>query len=168
MKNLLFILILITFSCNQDQKTKTKEHTEKIEYIYEASYLDNVNIGNNELVLKIQQMHQYLIDKDFQMASNIFSDDIIFILEDGYILEGKATVMKHMTDNFSLIKIQDYEVDINFSVTGDNGDEWVLLWDNAKIVLPDGNSAKYDWMEAFQFVNGKITKINQFSRPIIK
>ena len=50
--------------------------------------------------------------------------------------------MKHMTDNFSLIKIQDYEVDINFSVTGYNGDEWGLLWDNATILLPYCPSAK--------------------------
>ena len=162
------IIVFTTFSCIKTPNNLKEKKNSKTKYIYEASYLDDFKIGNNELVLKVQKMHQYLIEKDFKMAATFFDDDIVFILEDGIILEGKSTVVKHMVDNFSVIKIQDYEVDINFSVTGDNGDEWVFLWDNANILLPDGNSAKYDLMEAFQFVNGKITKINQFSRPIIK
>lgn len=161
------IVVFTTFSCIKTPNNLKEKKNSKTKYIYEASYLDDFKIGNNELVLKVQKMHQYLIEKDFKMAATFFDNDIVFILEDGIILEGKSTVVKHMVDNFSVIEIKDYQVDANLAVTGNNGDEWVLLWDNANILLPDGTSAKYAWMEGFQFKNNKIITINQFSRPIL-
>jgi hypothetical protein len=54
---------------------------------------------------------------------------------------------------------------VNLAVTGDNGDEWVLLWDNGSVVTEDGASSSFNWMESFQFENGKIVMMNQFSKP---
>ena len=73
--------------------------------------------------------------------------------------------MKFMIDGYSSIEIEDYQVGVNLAVTGDNGDEWVLLWDTANVVSKDGTSTGFNWMESFQFENGKIVFMNQFSKP---
>ena len=67
-----------------------------------------------------------------------------------------------MTKNF--IDIKDYNVAVNFAVTGANGDEWVLLWDNGKTVTSDGKETSLNWMESFRFDGDKIAFINQFSK----
>ena len=54
---------------------------------------------------------------------------------------------------------------VNLAVTGDNGHEWVLLWDNGSVKTSDGTSTAFNWMESFQFENGKIITMNQFSKP---
>ena len=46
----------------------------------------------------------------------------------------------------------------------DNGDEWVLLWDNGKVVSDDGNVTSLSWMESFRFDGDKISFINQYSK----
>ena len=51
---------------------------------------------------------------------------------------------------------------MSISVIGENGDEWVLMWDQADIEMPDGNVQKVDWMDAFQMQNGKIVAMNGF------
>ena len=42
---------------------------------------------------------------------------------------------KHISDTYSGVNIKDYNVAVNLAVTGDNGDEWVLLWDNCFFFL---------------------------------
>ena len=63
------------------------------------------------------------------------------------------------------LKILGYNVAVNLAVTGDNGHEWVLLWDNGSVKTSDGTSTAFNWMESFQFENGKIITMNQFSKP---
>ena len=70
-----------------------------------------------------------------------------------------------MIEGYSSIEIEDYQVGVNLAVTGDNGDQWVLLWDTANIVSKDGTSKGFNWMEAFRFENVKIITMNQFSKP---
>ena len=53
----------------------------------------------------------------------------------------------------------------NLAFTGENGDEWVLLQDNANIVSSKGRGAAYSWMEAFQSDKGEIVFMNQYSKP---
>ena len=69
-------------SCGQPQQDKSVE-SKKVDYIYEAPYLDDFKIGNPELVLKVQEMHQYIINKDYEMSGSNLSDDVVFALEDG-------------------------------------------------------------------------------------
>ena len=73
--------------------------------------------------------------------------------------------MKFMVEAYSAVEIEDYNVAVNLAVTGNNGDEWVLLWDNGSVVTEDGASSSFNWMESFQFENGKIVMMNQFSKP---
>ena len=93
------------------------------------------------------------------------ADNVEFRLEDGSTIEGKENCMKFMVESYSAVEIEDYNVAVNLAVTGDNGDEWVLLWDNGSVVTADGTSNSFNWMESFQFENGKIVMMNQFSKP---
>ena len=73
--------------------------------------------------------------------------------------------MQFMIDGYSSIEIENYQVAVNLAVTGMNGDQWVLLWDNANVVSNDGSTSSFNWMETFQFENDKIIFMNQFSKP---
>ena len=64
MKEALLISIVLFISCGQPQQNKSAE-SKKVDYIFEATYLDDFKIGNPELVLKVQEMHQYIISKDY-------------------------------------------------------------------------------------------------------
>ncbi len=156
--------IFLFFSCNQSQK-KAIEKEQSIDFIYEATYLDDFKMGNPELVLKVQEMHKYIIKKDYETASSYLADNVVFALEDGTRLEGKERCMQFMIEGYSSIEIENYQVAVNLAVTGINGDEWVLLWDNANVVSKDGSSSSFNWMETFQFENDKIIFMNQFSKP---
>jgi len=166
MKKLLTLFsVILFFSCSQPQKNKPQESTKKIKYIYEATYLDDFKIGNPELVLKVQEMHQSIISKDYEKVGSYLSDDVVFALEDGTTLEGKEACMKFMIEGYSSIEIEEYQVAVNLAVVDENGDEWVLLWDTANVVSKDGISTRFNWMETFRFKNGKIDYMNQFSKP---
>ena len=154
-----------------DNKLKSWEQSKQskkknIDFIYDATYLDEFTIGDDELVLKVQQMHQDIIKKNYEKVSDYLSDEVVFALADGSRLEGKKQCMDFMISAYSKIEIEDYKVGVNFAVTGENGDEWVLLWDNANIVSYKGRGAAYSWMEAFQFDKGKIVLMNQYSKPV--
>ena len=166
MKKLLTLFsVILFFSCSQPQKNKPQESTKNIKYIYEATYLDDFKIGNPELVLKVQEMHQSTINKDYEKVGSYLSDDVVFALEDGTTLEGKEACMKFMIEGYSSIEIEEYQVAVNLAVVDENGDEWVLLWDTANVVSKDGISTRFNWMETFRFKNGKIDYMNQFSKP---
>ena len=66
MKKLYTLLtVILFFCCSQPQKNKPEEATKNVKYIYEATYLDDFKIGNPELVLKVQEMHQFITTKDY-------------------------------------------------------------------------------------------------------
>jgi len=166
MKKLLTLLTVTLFlSCAQPQKKESQEVAKKVDYIYEATYSDNFKIGNPDIVLKVQEIHQYIINKNYDMAVSYLADNVIFALEDGSQLEGKEACMKFMLESYSSIEIEDYQVAVNLAVKEENGDEWVLLWDNGKIVTSDGKESAYNWMETFRFEGDKIAYMNQFSKP---
>ena len=165
MKKLLILFtVILFFYCSQPQKNKSQETTKNVKYIYEATYLDDFKIGNPELVIKVQEMIQSIISKNYEKAGSYLSDNVVFALEDGSILEGKDECVKYMK-SYSSIEIEDYQIAVNLALLDENGDEWVLLWDTANIVSKDGKSAGINWMETFRFKNGKINYMNQFSKP---
>ena len=69
--------IFLFISCNQSQK-KAIEKEQSIDFIYEATYLDDFKMGNPELVLKVQEMHKYIIKKDYETASSYLADNVVF------------------------------------------------------------------------------------------
>jgi hypothetical protein len=134
-------------------------------YIYDATYLDTFEMGSEKKVLIVQSMVRDLIAKDYKKVAEYLSEDIVFNLSDGSSIEGKESAIKHISDTYSGVNIKDYNVAVNLAVTGDNGDEWVLLWDNGKVVNDNGDViAQQSWMESFRFEGDKISFINQYSK----
>jgi hypothetical protein len=133
-------------------------------YIYDATYLDTFEIGSDKKVLVVQGMVKDLIAKDYDKVANYLAEDVVFNISDGSSIEGKEAAMQFLSDTYSGVDIEDYNVAVNLAVTGDNGDEWVLLWDNGKVVTTEGEETSLNWMESFQFDGDKISFINQFSK----
>ena len=161
MKKLLILSLLFAFSSCANQETQKIESTE-VDKIFKQTYTDNFKIGDPENILLIEKMHQSMISKDFDAIGEFLADDAIFYMEDGATIEGKSALLQFMGENFSQITLKNYSVGVSISVIGENGDEWVLMWDQADIELPDGSVQKLDWMDAFQLENGKIVAMNGF------
>ena len=143
--------------------THDVEH-KSVTYIYDATYLDTFEMGNEDKVLIVQSMVRDLIAKDYTKVADYLSEDVVFNLSDGSLIEGKESAMKHISDTYSQVDIEDYSVAVNLAVTGDNGDEWVLLWDEGNIVESNGESTIKSWMESFRFDGDKINFINMYSK----
>lgn len=161
MKKLLILSLLFAFSSCANQETQKTESTE-VDKIFKPTYTDNFKIGDPENILLIEKMHQGMISKDFEAVGELVADDAIFYMEDGATIEGKSALLEFMGENFSQITLQNYSVGVSISVIGENGEEWVLMWDQADIKMPDGSIQKVDWMDAFQIENGKIVAMNGF------
>ena len=161
MKKLLILSLLFAFSSCANQETQKTESTE-VDKIFKPTYTDNFKIGDPENILLIEKMHQRMISKDFEAVGELVADDAIFYMEDGATIEGKSALLEFMGENFSQITLQNYSVGVSISVIGENGEEWVLMWDQADIKMPDGSIQKVDWMDAFQIENGKIVAMNGF------
>lgn len=168
MKNYFIIALFVAtmVSCTNTNKA-SDENAEKVELIYEPTYLSSFEMGGDEKVLLIQEMHQHIIAKDYDNAVSYLSDDVVFNLNDGTSLEGKESVLAFMKEAYSTVSINDYSVAVNFTVIGENGDEWVLLWDNATIETTEGEKSSYSWMEAFAFTGDKVSYLNQYAKPIL-
>ena len=56
-------------------------------------------------MLKVQQMHQDIIKKDYEKVFDYLSDEVVFALEDGSRLDGKKQCMDFMISAYSKIEI---------------------------------------------------------------
>jgi len=63
----LFLFSSVFISCEK----KSEEVKPNVNYIYEATYLDNFKMGDSDLVLKVQQMHESIIKKDYESAGSL-------------------------------------------------------------------------------------------------
>ena len=173
MKSLLYLITIITllFACNPTAELKNEQPPEKTpvenktDYIYEATYLDQFKMGNPENVLLVQKMHELILSKQFDEVYGLFSDSVVFRNGDGSTTEGLAAVKEVMETVYSKLTFENYRVAVNLAVVGDNGDEWVLLWDRVDVISPEGKKTSEQYMEAFFIVDGKIALINQFAKP---
>ena len=173
MKSLLYLITIITllFACSPTTELKNEQPPEKplvenkTDYIYEATYLDQFKMGNPENVLLVQKMHELILSKQFDEVYGLFSDSVVFRNGDGSTTEGLAAVKEVMETVYSKLTFENYRVGVNLAVTGDNGDEWVLLWDGVDIISPEGKKTSEQYMGAFFIVDGKIALINQFAKP---
>ena len=168
MKNTIITVLFVAtlISCTNPKQAAT-ENAEAIEFIYQPTYQSSFEMGSDEKVLLIQEMHQHLINQDYEKAVSYLTDDVVFDLDNGSSLEGKESVLQFMKEAYAAVSIKDYSVAVNFTVVGENEVEWVLLWDNAAVETADGTSTSYSWMEAFAFTGDKVSYLNQYSKPIL-
>lgn len=167
MKKLLlcFLVSASMIACtNPAAKETTSTDTEAttVEHIFEPTYTDNVKIGDQKNVLLAEQIHQAMFAKDFKTVGDFLTDTVVFDLEDGSTLKGKAAVLDFMEKNYSQINIKNFKINVIFPTVGDNGHQWVSIWDEADVETPDGKTTKFQWMDAFRFENGKVVNFTGF------
>lgn len=144
------------------ETASTDENSSTVEHIFKPTYVDNVKIGDQKNVLLVEQLHQAMFAKDFKTVADFLVDTVVFELEDGSTLKGKAAVLEFVEKNFSQINIKNFKIAAIFPTVADNGHQWVSVWDEADVETPDGKTIKFQWMDAFRFENGKIVNFNGF------
>lgn len=163
-----FIVSASLMACNNSEKkteTTTQEST-KIEHIYKPTYTDNFKIGDSKNVLLAEEFHKILFEKDFKKAADLIADTALFNNEDGATIKGKAAIVEFMEKNFSNIEMKNYKIVAIIPVVGENGHQWVDIWDEADVVTPDGKTQKYSWVDSFRFENGKIVHFVGFGKAV--
>jgi hypothetical protein len=169
-KVFLGLLVAASFTACTSSEKKTAEMAEpqsdKVEHIYKPTYTDNFKIGDAKNVLLAEQFHKVLFEKDFKAAGDMISDTAIFENEDGSILKGKATILAYMEKSFEGLTFKNYEIGAIIPVVGENGHQWVDVWDQADLVTPDGKTQKVQWVDAFRFENGKIAQFLGYMKVV--
>jgi hypothetical protein len=163
---LCFTVSASLFACTES--AKKAESTEQaastaIEHIYKPTYTDNFKIGGEGNVLLAEKFHQAMFAKDFKQLGEYISDTAIFWMEDGITIKGKDSLMQFVEANFSKINITNYKQVVSIPTIGENGHEWVLIWDEADVEV-GGKTTKVQWQDGFRFSNGKIVAMNGFVR----
>lgn len=170
MKNLFFCMLISAsfFACTNsvDQSKTAEKQTTQIEHIYKPAYTDNFKVGDPKNVLLAEQFHKLLFDKNFKEAGDLIADTVLFNNEDGSTLKGKAAVLDYMQKNFEGVTFKNYQIAAILPVVGENGHQWVDIWDEAEIVTPEGKSQKMQWVDAFRFENGKIVHFIGFGKTV--
>lgn len=168
-KLLLGMLVSASFvACtNSEHKNESAEQkSTPIEHIYKPTYTDNFKVGDPKNVLLAEQFHKLLFEKDFKQAGDLIADTVLFYNEDGSTLKGKEAVLDYMQKNFEGVTFKNYQIAAILPVVGENGHQWVDIWDEAEIVTPDGKSQKMQWVDAFRFENGKIVHFIGFGKVL--
>ena len=165
MKKLLlcFLVSASLIACtNQETKTETAVlKSATVEHIFKPTYTDNFKIGGEGNVLIAEKFHQAIFEKDFKTLASFIADTAKFWMEDGTTINGKDSMMKFVEANFSKINVKNYKQAVSIPVVGENGHEWVLIWDEADVEA-DGKTTRVLWQDGFRFSNGKIVVMNGF------
>jgi len=169
MKKLLLCFAAITtfFSCSNPtvkENAIAENQTPDIKHIFKPTYTDNFKIGDQKNVLLAEQLHEAIFAKDFNKIEESLVDTVLFNLEDGSIIKGKAAAMEYMKKAFSEITIKNYSLTGALPIVGDNGHQWVIMFDKADIETPDGKTQKVEWVDAFRFENGKVVHMNGYAK----
>ncbi len=151
------------FACSEAKKEET---ASPIEHIYKPTYTDNFKIGDQKNVLLAEKFHQDLFAQDYKKAGEILSDTAEFHNEDGTTLKGKAAILDFMEKGFSQVKFKNYEIVAIIPTVGENGHQWVNIWDKADVETPDGKTQKVIWMDSFRFENGKVVAFEGFVKSL--
>ena len=167
-KVFLGLLVIASFAACKSTETKPTEtveaSSEKVEHLYKPTYTDNFKIGDQTNVLLAEQFHKLIFEKDFKAVAEMMSDTATYNVEDGSVLKGKAAIMEFVEKSLGAVTITNYQITAIFPVVGENGHQWVDIWDEAELVFADGKSQKYQWVDSFRFLDGKIVFFNGFGR----
>jgi ketosteroid isomerase-like protein len=165
-KTILALALVVTlFACtnpSSKQEASAVEAPAPIEHIYKPTYTDNFKIGDQKNVLLAEQLHQAIFAKDFATLENALVDTVLFSLEDGSTIKGKAAAMEYMKNAFAQMTVKNYSLTGAVPIVGDNGHQWVIMFDKADVETPDGKTIKLEWMDSFRFENGKVVHMNGY------
>ena len=164
----LFVFFLAATSLlackTEEKKTETAEKKPATaEHMYKPTYTDNFKIGGEANMEIAEKFHQAMFAKDYKTLAGLLADTAQFWMEDGSVVKGKDSLMKYVETNFSKLNFKNYKQAVILPVIGENGHEWVLIWDEADIEM-DGKSQHFQWQDGFRFSNGKIVGMNGFAK----
>jgi predicted SnoaL-like aldol condensation-catalyzing enzyme len=169
-KVFLGLLVIASFAACKSTETKPTEtveaSSEKVEHLYKPTYTDNFKIGDQTNVLLAEQFHKLIFEKDFKAVAEMMSDTATYNVEDGTTLKGKAAIMEFVEKSLGAVSITNYKIAAIMPVVGENGHQWVDIWDEGDVVMPDGKTQKYQWMDAFRFEGGKIVHFVGFGKAV--
>jgi limonene-1,2-epoxide hydrolase len=169
-KVFLFVLVaasLVACTSADKKTTETVEATtEKVEHLYKPTYTDNFKIGDQKNVLLAEQFHKVVFEKNYKAAVDMMSDTAVMNAEDGSVVKGKDSILAYMEKNFNGVTFTNYQIIGIFPVVGENGHQWVDVWDEADLVFADGKTQKVQWVDAFRFENGKIVQFVGFGKAV--
>ena len=169
-KVFLSVLVIASFAActNADKKTTetVEASTEKVEHLYKPTYTDNFKIGDQKNVLLAEQFHKVVFEKNYKAAVDMMSDTAVMNAEDGSVVKGKDSILAYMEKNFNGVTFTNYQIIGIFPVVGENGHQWVDVWDEADLVFADGKTQKVQWVDAFRFENGKIVHFVGFGKAV--
>ena len=154
MKVLVSLIVVISLTaCSNNEKPE-------LDFPFEPTYQKEWKIGKQENVLLIQNLHKAIIDVEIDKAYSYMSNDIIVYHGDGSTTEGIEEFKAVYDEALRAGAFTNYSVGVNISVVSEEGHEWVLIWDSA-----ESNGSTMFYMESFRIEDGKITVMNQFSKP---
>ena len=169
-KVFLGLLVAASFAACTSAETKPTETVEvattNIEHLYKPTYTDNFKMGDQKNVMLAEQFHKVLFEKDYKAAGDMISDTATYNAEDGSTINGKDSILAYMEKSFAGITFKNFEIAAIYPVVGENGHQWVDIWDQGELVFPDGKSQKFQWMDAFRFENGKIVHFSGFGKAV--
>lgn len=162
----LFVVASLVSCKNVETKdaVTTEQAPTAIEHIYKPTYTDNFKIGDQKNVLVVEQLHQAMFAKDFKKIGEYLADTVVFNMEDGSTVNGKEASLAYMEKAFAQLNIKNYTVTGAVPLVGENGHQWVIMFDNAEIETPDGKSQKISWVDAFRFEEGKVVYMNGYGK----
>ena len=169
MKQVVLSLIVSVslFACKNPgtkEATTTDQSSAAIEHIYKPTYTDNFKIGEQKNVLIVEKLHQAMFAKDFKKIGDYLSDTVTFNMEDGSMVKGKEASLAYMEKAFAQLNIKNYTVTGAVPLVGENGHQWVIMFDNAEIETPDGKTQKVSWVDAFRFEGDKVVHMNGYGK----
>lgn len=169
MKQIVLSLIVSVslFACKNSatkEATTTDQSSVTIEHIYKPTYTDNFKIGDQKNVLLVEELHQAMFAKDFKKIGDYLSDTVTFNMEDGSLVKGKEASLAYMEKAFAQLNFKNYTVTGAVPLVGENGHQWVIMFDNAEIEMPDGKTQKVSWVDAFRFEGGKVVHMNGYGK----
>ena len=169
-KVFLGLLVAGSFAACTSTETKPTETVEvattNVEHLYKPTYTDNFKMGDQKNVMLAEQFHKSVFAKDFKAVAEMMSDTATYNVEDGSVLKGKAAIMEFVEKSLGAVTITNYQITAIFPVVGENGHQWVDIWDEADVVMPDGKTQKVQWMDAFRFEGGKVVQFVVFSKAV--
>lgn len=169
MKQLFLFAAALTalFACSNPPAKETASTEPKaapIEHIYKPTYTDNFKIGDPKNVLLAEEVHQAMFAKDFKKVGEYMADSITLNTEDGSTIQGKVAALEYMEKNFTQVNIKNYKLVGIVPLVGENGDQWVIIFDEADVETPDGKSQKVQWVDAFAYKDGKVIRVNGYAK----
>ena len=155
-------LIACTDTAKKSETAETQ--TTAIEHLYKPTYTDNIKVGNQKNVLIVEQFHEAVFAKDYAKVESFLADTAVFYNEDGTTIKGKTAMIDFMKKNYAPYTFKNYKVSVTFPVVGDNGHQWVIMYDEADLIAPDGKSQYFQWVDAYRFDGDKIVGFNGFGK----